>query len=420
MRTLGHACCALATLVFACADRGDVCDPTRPDTICTIAGTGEPGAPVFAPVPATEAPLYIPTDVTLAPDGTVWVIDFNNYVLRQIDDAGVMRTVVGNGNLGDCPEGTPALDAEFNHSADLVFHDGSLYIAAWHNSRVKRVELSDMTVHNFAGRGVREQYDGDGGPALDAALDLPAALAVRPDGAIVVMDQGNQVIRAIDGSNVIRTIVGRCVADTLAACAPDATLVACPGSSKLVCSSDPDACLYPCGPGYAGDGATALDVRMAQPFGAVAMPGGHIAFTRDGSLLFVDTNNHRVREVDPAGVVSTIAGIGSIDAAGRGGYAGDGGLATLAQLNHPRDVAIAEDGTLYLTDVDNSCIRKIDPAGIISTAVGICGERGFSGDGASPTRATLDRPMGIELVGDLLYIADSFNHRIRVANVASR
>jgi hypothetical protein len=419
MRTHGFVCCGIAIGLLACGDDGERCHPDVPNTICTIAGTGEAGAPSFTPVPAKEASLSIPFDLAMASDGTLWVIDFNNYVVRAIDAGGMITTVIGNGDVGDCPDHTPALEAPFSHVTDLRFHDGYLYLASWHNSRIKRVRLSDMMVENFAGRGARTHYDGDGGPAIDAALDLPAALAVRGDGAIVVMDQANQVVRAIDPAGVINTILGKCIADVEAPCAPGQPLMTCPGSSKLVCRSDPFACVSPCAPDYAGDGGAPLDVRMAQPFGDAADPGGHIAYDRGGNLLFADTNNHRIRKIDTAGVVSTIAGIGGTGKYGAGGYSGDGGPATSALLNGPVDLAVADDGTIYFTDVYNSCVRKIDPAGVISTAVGTCGVRGYAGDGGPPAQATLARPFGIALVGDKLYIADSFNHRIRVANLAS-
>src|SRR6185503_13665125 len=113
--------------------------------------------------------------------------------VRAIDRDGIIRTVVGSGVLGDSPPAgvasIPALDAELNHTADLLFHGDLLYLAAWHNSRVKRVRLTDMTLENYAGRGRRTYYDGDGGPALAASLDLPASIAVDLDGELTIMDQ---------------------------------------------------------------------------------------------------------------------------------------------------------------------------------------------------------------------------------------
>jgi sugar lactone lactonase YvrE len=154
---------------------------------------------------------------------------------------------------------------------------------------------------------------------------------------------------------------------------------------------------------------------MAQPFGAAINPSGHIAYDPAGNLLFADSDNHRIRKVDTAGVITTIAGTGVR------GYSGDEGPATAAQLDHPVDLAIAPDGTIYFTDVYNSCVRKIDPSGTIARVAGQCSsdraDWGFAGDGGSPLEAKLDRPHGLDLVGHKLYVTDSYNNRVRVVNL---
>jgi sugar lactone lactonase YvrE len=402
----------------------DRCDPDAADTICTIAGSGEQSFGGDGG-PATEAALYIPVDMTVAPDGEVWILDFNNYLVRAIDAAGTIRTVLGNGLVGDSPpmgvERVPALEAVFNHASDLVSRGDYLYLAAWHNSRIKRIRLSDMTLENFAGRGRRTYYDGDGGPALEASLDLPAAIAFAPDGNLTIMDQSNQVIRQVDGDGLIHTIVGRCIVDLDAPCSPGQQPVACPGSNKLTCGDPAMTCDHACNPGFTGDGGPALEARMAQPYGAAAEPAGRIAYDGAGNLIFVDSANHRIRKVDTAGVITTIAGSGASGPFGRGGYSGDDGPATAAHLNSPADLAIAPDGTIYFADTQNSCIRKIDPSGTISRVAGQCSPdrlaESFSGDGGSPLEAQLDRPYGLHLDGDKLYIADSYNNRIRVVNL---
>ena len=118
------------------------CDPDAPNTICTIAGNGEQGFN-GEHGPATSAALYVPQDTAISPDGEVWLLDFNNYVVRAIDASGKIRVVIGNGQVGDSPPpevpSMPAMDATFNHTTDLFFHDGYLYLSAWHNSRIVRV-----------------------------------------------------------------------------------------------------------------------------------------------------------------------------------------------------------------------------------------------------------------------------------------
>jgi sugar lactone lactonase YvrE len=395
------------------------CDPEEPGTICTIVGEGTRGYG-GDDGPALLAHIDTPQDMVVMPDGELWLLDFNNYLVRALDDDGNIRTVIGTGLLGDspAPEETrvPALEAKFNHTTDLFVHDGYLYLAAWHNTRIKRVELSSMMLENFAGIGQRMLYTGDGGPALEAALDLPSSIAVDAEGNIAIMDQANQVIRSVDADGNIHCLAGTCVVEAAGtSCEPGQVPTACPGSNKTTCGDPEETCDLPCTPGYGGDGEDALRARLAQPFGQMADPAGRIAFDAEGNLILADSNNHRIRKVDLDGIITTIAGTGVA------GASGDGGEAVRAKLNNPVDVEVAADGTIYFTDTYNSCIRKIDTDGIIDTVAGHCGtgsgSRGFAGDGGPPQDALLARPYGIELDGDRLYIADSYNHRIRVVNL---
>ncbi|MEO8699428.1 MAG: hypothetical protein ABI867_05265 [Kofleriaceae bacterium] len=404
----------------------DTCDPDAPGTICTIAGNGKQG--LTAAKTALEAELYVPQDTAVSPDGEVWLLDFNNYLVRRIDAAGNIYTMAGTGEVGDSPDpgvpSIPAGTANFNHTTDLFFHEGYLYLAAWHNSRVKRIRLSDMMLENFAGVGKRTYYYGDETDALSAAVDLPSSITHDPLGNIVIMDQANQVIRMVDQDHVMHRIAGKCVVDLDFPCAPGVEPVACPsievsgvayGSNKFACGDVATECLKPCTPGYAGDTGSALEFRMAQPFGQQADPAGRLTYDPQGNLYFADTDNNRIRKVDTSGIVTTIAGNGTA------GYSGDNGPGAEAKINRPVDVTAAPDGTVYFTDVYNSCIRKVDPSGIISTVAGQCSpfpeDRGFFGDGGPPLEAKLNRPYGVDLVGNKLYISDSYNNRVRVVNL---
>jgi sugar lactone lactonase YvrE len=116
------------------------------------------------------------------------------------------------------------------------------------------------------------------------------------------------------------------------------------------------------------------------------------------------------------GTVETVAGSGpdTFDRNFKGGYEGDGGPATEALLKNPTDVAVTKDGVLFIADTHNSCVRKVED-GEISTVAGVCGERGYDGDGGPADEALLNRPYGIALGPEgNLYIADTHNHRIRV------
>jgi serine/threonine-protein kinase len=157
---------------------------------------------------------------------------------------------------------------------------------------------------------------------------------------------------------------------------------------------------------------------MNQPDGT---PGGRMEMGAGDVLTFVDTGNHLVRALDPDGTVRTVAGRAPAPYAPSdngegwpaGGYAD--GPALDALFSSPMDVALAPDGTIYVADNGNSCIRRIDPAGEVTTFAGVCGQRGRAGDGGPATDALLDRPYGVALdpAGNV-YIADTHNQVIRV------
>ena len=153
-------------------------------------------------------------------------------------------------------------------------------------------------------------------------------------------------------------------------------------------------------PGFGGDGGPAVQAQLASPY-SVAIDGA-------GNLYFADQRNHRIRMVDFSGTISTIAGTGEP------GFGGDGGPAVEAQLNSPTGVAADAAGNLYIADWLNYRIRKVDSAGTITTIAGT-GEQGFGGDGGLATEARLGRITGVALDGaGAVYFNDWENHRIRI------
>jgi len=138
-------------------------------------------------------------------------------------------------------------------------------------------------------------------------------------------------------------------------------------------------------------------------------PGGGLALDAAGRLYIADTENHRIRRVDfTAGIIETVAGVGTP------GFSGDGGLATAAALSYPRDIEIGPGNRLFIADTDNQRVRAVDlTTGVITTVAGT-GDAGFSGDGGPAAVAVLWRPFGIAFdpSGDL-YVSDTYNNRIR-------
>ncbi len=155
---------------------------------------------------------------------------------------------------------------------------------------------------------------------------------------------------------------------------------------------------------YSGDGGQATAANLNTPSG--------VAFDAAGNLYIADVNNNRIRKVTTAGAISTVAGNGT------GGYSGDGGQATNAELNNPRGVACDATGNLYIADFENNRIRKVTTVGVISTVAGN-GTGGYSGDGGQATVAELNQPIGVTLdTAGNLYIADTYNNRIRIVTTA--
>lgn len=365
---------ALATFAVGCdSDDGEeekpICNEA-PGIACVfmgsgIAGLGEDG------LPRRETELYLPQDVTIAPDGTAYIVDWNNHRIRGVD-GDIATTLIGTGYLGDAPAGT-ADEISLNHPTHLtVTPAGTVLVSAWHNSKILSYDPARNWVEPICGTGMRS-FAGDGGPAAMAILDLPVATALGSDGSIYIADQANQRVRRIDPEGVINTFVGTGTA------------------------------------GFAGDGGPALEAMISLPGGQAAPPAGRIAVDAADNLYIADSANHRVRRVGSDGMITTIVGDGTPR------YSGDGGPASAATVARPSDVDVDLAGNVYIADTDNSCVRRIDPAGNIDTVVGICGSPGLGDEGVAPTEMAIDRPYGVTVDRDgNIYVADTHNHRIIV------
>ncbi|HKY39938.1 MAG TPA: hypothetical protein VJN18_28585 [Polyangiaceae bacterium] len=391
------------------------CDPEVGGTICTIAGNGANGYDGDAPIPALEARMSLPQDIVVASDESLYVLDWNNHRIRKLTPEGELLHVAGRGELGGTLD-DPA-NSDFNHPTGMLLSkdEQRLFIAAWHNSKIRSLNLATGDIEDECGDG-RRAYFGDDGPAKSATLDLPTSIAFDSEGNLVILDQANQVIRAIRADGIIRRIAGRCVVDQTVACTDADVPTRCPdGSGKFTCGDTKTECAKPCNPRYAA-GSDALSLRMAQPFGQSADPGGRMLYDGVGNLYFADTANHLIRRITTDGAVELVAGVEPIDGKPQSGMSEDGTPATETLLNRPTDLALDADDNLYFSDVYNHCIRRIVD-GAVETVAGKCGERGFEGDGGPATEAHLKVPYGIEIAGDRLYIADAGNNRIRVVGI---
>jgi streptogramin lyase len=159
--------------------------------------------------------------------------------------------------------------------------------------------------------------------------------------------------------------------------------------------------------GYSGDGGPAVAARLSNPGGITRGP--------DGGLYICDTSNHVIRRVAPDGTISTVAGTG------RAGYAGDGGVARLAELNEPYELRFDPGGSMYIVERLNHVVRFIDARNEAVTTIAGTGRPGFSGDGALASAADLREPHSIQLDGEGdVYVCDIGNHRIRKVDMKTR
>lgn len=284
-----------------------------------------------------------------------------------VGHAQTITTVAGNGIGGYGGDtGSPSLAQLFSPTYVALDTHGNIFIADFRNSVIRKIQAPGIIV-TIAGTGIAG-YSGDGGAATNAKLGSPIGIAIDNSDNIFITDLDNNVIRKIHPSGIITTTAGT-------------------GSA-----------------GYSGDGGVATAAKLASPYGIVT--------DEDNNILFSDAGNKVVRKISSSGVITTIAGCGTL------GYSGDGGPATDAKLSYPQFLAIhPKTKELYIADHANSTVRKINTDGTIATVAGIGGSPGNSGDGGSAISARLNSPYGLcfDTSGNL-YIADILAHVIRKVN----
>ena len=299
------------------------------------------GRPAFVDGgPAVEAELYNPAGVAVDGAGNLYIADASNNGIRKVDSTGTITTIAGTGELGFSGDGGPAVEAELYDPAGVAVDSaGNLYIADSGNQRIRKVDLTG-TITTIAGTG-EFGFSGDGGPAVEAELHSPRGVAVDSAGNLYIADSRNRRIRKVDSTGTITTIAG---------------------TGEF---------------GFSGDGGPAVEAELRSPRG--------VAVDSAGNVYIADSGNRRIRKVDSTGTITTIAGTGEF------GFSGDGGPAVEAELRSPYGVAVDSAGNVYIADVIDQRIRKVDSTGTITTIAGT-GEFGFSGDGGPAVEAELRRP----------------------------
>jgi sugar lactone lactonase YvrE len=266
-------------------------------------------------------------------------------------------TTVAGGFVGD---GRSATQASFQEPTRVVKDtNGNIYVTDFTAQRIRKISKGIITT--YAGTGIAG-YSGDGGPATSAMVNFPAGIVLDTASEIVFADLANNRIRKIDSSGNISTIAGNGTA------------------------------------GYTGDGGPATSASLNGPNG--------VTYDSAGNLYFSDFYNNVIRRVDTTGTITTYAGDGTA------GFSGDGGPATKAQLNAARSVVTDTHGNLFIADTGNARVREVNSAGIITTIAGD-GTKGFSGDGGPATKAAIGAPRDVQWLAGTLYISNGGSSRVR-------
>jgi sugar lactone lactonase YvrE len=337
------------------------CLLAQSEVVNTVAGNGEFGFSLADGI-AISMTLKNPRGVSVDALGNFYFADSLNHRIRKVLPDGTSVSVAGRGAAGSSGDGGPAttayLDSPNNTAMDAL---GNLYIAEKDSHRIRKVNSAGV-ITRFAGTSV-PGFNGDGIAAASAMLNEPLAIAVDRAGNLYIADSGNNRIRKVTVTGTISTVAGNGTA------------------------------------GYSGDGGQATLASLKSPQG--------VTVDSAGNIFIADYANYRVRMVNSEGIISTVAGTGAF------GFSGDGGLATAAQLNFPQSVATDAAGNLYIADYGNNRIRKVTPDGIINTIIGT-NILGFSGDGGAASEAEIFHPMDLAVDEDgNLYFSDYGNLRIR-------
>ncbi len=322
----------------------------------------------YVTMPGGEAPLHMTIDTA----GNIYYACADCNMIKKIDRSGIITVVAGTGVAGYSGNGGPATNAQLHGNTGMcVDAEGNIIFSDDANNVIRKVNTSTGIIAKIAGINGLSWAGGDGGPASSASIETVYGVARDFKGNIYLADNSASVIRKIDTAGIISTIAGFPSLDV---------------------------------GGFDGDGGPATAASLLYPSTLCVDPLGN--------LYVGDFGNSRLRKIDTAGVITTVAGNGTT------GYSGDGGAATAASISEAFHILADSSGNVYITDgsdlsVPVSGIRKINAAGNISTIAGNY-SRGFSGDGGPATLASFSSPYAAVLYRYRdLYVSDVNNYVIR-------
>jgi sugar lactone lactonase YvrE len=308
---------------------------------------------VLASVAVAEPPVLIyPNGLALDRDGVLHISDIGTHQIYRLNADASLTVIAGTGQPGFSGDGGSAVKARLNAPMDILFDGaGNLLVADTFNHRIRKIDA----------KGNITTLYGD-----SKTLNNPQSIALDGDGNLYIADTHNHVIRKVTREGMMSVVAGS-------------------------------------EPGLAGDKGAATRAQLNCPQAAV-VGNGHIYIS--------DAANSRIRRVDGKGVIETIAGFGPGSGEGGAGFGGDGGPPNKARLFSPTDLKLGADGRLFIVDSGNNRVRVIGANKIVTVAGN--GQAGFSGDGGKATNASLNTPQKMALAPDgTIYLSDRANHRVR-------
>ena len=371
-------------------------------SIVALAGSKDGAHARLAVSPHDAIPASPPTwgtfappgfqELAFAPDGALYATDCANARVYRVSSSGHTSVYAGSGPGGFVQwkhvkhlgwvalasyggDGRHPTDALFNCTVGITFDPaGDMFIADHGNGRIREIDTSGF-VSTFAGVGPGAPWGGpwtpgigpkagDGGLAVHGILDTPWGIAFDKAGNLFIAERDHDAIREVHTNGILTTVAGT-------------------GHR-----------------GFNGDGRTATSAELNRPL--------DVAFDGAGRLYITDENNHRIRRVNAAGIISTVVGNGHY------GCGGDGGPATHASLKNPGDIVFAPDGSLLISDGECFRVRRVAPDGTISTFAGN-GKPGCGGIGGPVSKLRIGGDVALRYGPDGdLYIVDYCNRIVRV------
>ena len=390
------------------ASNGTIRKITPAGEVTTLAGTaGVKGSTDGAGAAARfNGPVGVVTDSA----GNVYVADDVDQTIRKITPAGVVTTLAGTAGATGYSDGTGAAARFFGLGGLAADSAGNVYVADLFNYAIRRITPAGM-VTTFAGTGrVRGSTDGTGAAAR---FSEPRGIAADRTGNVYVADMFNHTIRKITPGGLVSTLAGTAGVEG----STDATGTAARFTQPDRVATDAAGNIYvsekstirkitPAGvvttlAGTAGDTGSVDGTGAAARFGGAA----GVAADSAGNVYVADLGNNTIRKITPAGVVTTLAGTAGV----RGSTDGTGAA---ARFDLPFDVATDSAGNIYVADFDNKTIRKITPAGEVTTLAGTPGVSGSTDGAGAAARFNQPEGLAVDSAGNV-YVADRSSHTIR-------